>query len=77
MLIKSEEKRKIIEQIIYFFQAEREEEIGIIAAEAVYDFMLETLGDKIYNQALDDAQQFYKRAQNNLESDYYSLYRRP
>lgn len=38
-------------------------------------YLFENLGKKIYNEALDDARKFYQRQADNMESDYYMLYK--
>ena len=73
--LSSEQRRKLQEEIIYFFQEERDEELGIIGAETVLDFFLDVLGEIIYNKALDDAKKFYEKYADNMETDYYALYR--
>lgn len=70
-----EQKKKLQEEIIYFFQEERDEELGIIGAETVLDFFLDVLGDTIYNKALDDVRRWLTRTVENAESDYYALYK--
>ena len=70
-----EEKKKMQEEIIYFFQEEREEELGIIGAETILDFFLDVLGETIYNKALDDVKLWLTRNVENIESDYYALYK--
>ena len=70
-----EEKKKMQEEIIYFFQEEREEELGIIGAETILDFFLAVLGETIYNKALDDVKLWLTRNVENMESDYYALYK--
>lgn len=70
-----EEKKSMLEEITYFFETERDEKIGIIGSEQVLDFFLQSLGDKIYNKALDDAFRWYKKVRDNMESDYYALYK--
>lgn len=46
-----EEKKKLQEEIIYFFQEERDEKLGIIGSETILDFFLDVLGEAIYNKA--------------------------
>lgn len=70
-----EERKKMQEEIIYFFQEEREEELGIIGAETILDFFLDVLGETIYNKALDDVKLWLTRNVENIESDYYALYK--
>lgn len=70
-----DEKRKIIDEIRAFYLDVRGEEIGIIQEQQILDLFMETLAPIIYNQALDDAFKWYKAMSENLESDYYSLYK--
>ena len=70
-----DEKRKIIDEIRAFYLDVRGEEIGIIQEQQILDLFIETLAQIIYNQALDDAFKWYKAMSENLESDYYSLYK--
>jgi uncharacterized protein (DUF2164 family) len=52
----SKERRvEMIGQIKQFFQIERDEEIGDLAASAVLDFALEKLGSEIYNEGVKDS----------------------
>lgn len=73
--LKPEERRKLIEEIQYFFESERDETIGVIAAEQVLDFFVENLGTKIYNQSLDDAKFFFTRRMEDMDSDFGALYK--
>lgn len=70
-----EEKKKMLDEIVYFFREERDEDLGIIGSETILDFFLDVLGDTIYNRALDDVRIWLKRNVENLESDYYALYK--
>lgn len=52
----SKEKRaELIGKVKQFFEDERDEEIGDLAAGAVLDFMLEKLGNEIYNEGVKDS----------------------
>ncbi len=73
--ISPEQKKQMQEEIVYFFKEERGEELGIIGSETVLDFFLDILGDTIYNTALDDVKLWLTRNVENLESDYYALYK--
>lgn len=70
-----EEKQKIIEEIQYFFEEEREETLGILASEQIYDFFVNTLGEYAYNKALDDVMVWFKKNMDNIESDFYAIYK--
>ena len=73
----SHEKKKQMEtEIICFFQVVRDEKIGIIAAQEILEFFLEKLGKEVYNQALDDVQIWQRQVMENMELDYYSLYKK-
>ncbi|RKD33916.1 DUF2164 domain-containing protein [Thermohalobacter berrensis] len=70
-----EEKNKLLKEIQDFFYEERDEEIGIIAAEKILDFYIENLGTIIYNKALDDARVWFNKRLEDIEIDYNMLYR--
>ena len=67
----SEEKKRMIEEIQEFFREERDENLGIIGAEDILNFVINTLGEEIYNKALDDARIWFKRNMENIEADFY------
>ena len=70
-----EEKRLMCEEIAHFFKEEHDLDLGIIGTGKVLDFFQEMLGDRIYNKALDDAKRFFEKYADNMETDYYALYR--
>lgn len=70
-----EEKKKLMDEIKYYFEQERDEQIGIIASESLLDFFMNTLGVSIYNKGLDDAKLWFDKQLDNLESDFYTLYK--
>lgn len=70
-----EQKKRMQEEIIYFFKEERDEDLGIIGSETILDFFVDMLGETIYNKALDDVKLWLARNVENLESDYYALYK--
>lgn len=70
-----EQKKSIMNEIHDFFVEEYGEDIGIIKQQRIMELFLEQLAPMIYNKALDDAMMWYKRMQDNLEADYYALYK--
>lgn len=68
-LLSKEKRRVAIEAIISFFKNERNEDIGIIAAENALNFFLENMGDEIYNKGVEDARGFIKNRIEDLELD--------
>lgn len=73
--LSEEEKKRIMEEIRAFYLDERDEEIGIIEQQQILDLFLEFLAPAAYNKGLDDAMQWYKKQQENMESDFYMLYK--
>jgi len=70
----SEEKRKeSINEIIDFFNVERNEKIGMIAAEEILDFFLQTLGIDAYNKGINDSIQHLKDRFEDIKIDMETL----
>ena len=69
------QKKKLEEEIKAFYLDVRDEEIGIIEQQQILELFCEHLAPIIYNKALDDAQYWYKQQQDNMEADFFSLYR--
>lgn len=74
-LFEDRDKAQMCEEIAAFFKEEHDLELGVIGTGKILDFFQEMLGDRIYNKALDDAKTFYARYADNMETDYYALYR--
>ncbi len=73
--LKKEEKDDMIERIKVFFAEERGEEIGLIAAETVYAFILEEAGPALYNRGIRDAAKLINEKMINLDEDLAALER--
>lgn len=72
-LITQEKRQAVIREIIGYFASERDEQIGVIAAEGVLDFMLETLAPALYNKGVEDALDFIRERMENLGPDMEAL----
>ncbi len=70
-----EEQKALMDAIHGFFYEEYEEDLGIIKQQRILDLFTEELAGIVYNKALDDAMRLVKRQQDDLESDFYSLYK--
>ncbi|MNZ48797.1 hypothetical protein D3C78_665500 [compost metagenome] len=68
-----EEKAEIIRSVQAYFEEERSESIGELAADQLVDFMIEALGPFIYNKALDDSRQVINEKILQLEDELYVL----
>lgn len=73
--LSEEQKKVIMDEIAYFFHSELEEEIGMLKQSQILDLFVEQLAPIVYNKALNDAMRWYKQQQDNMEADYYSLYK--
>lgn len=69
------DRARMCDEIAAFFREEHELELGVIGTGKILDFFQEMLGNRIYNKALDDAKRFYDRYADNMETDYYALYK--
>lgn len=70
-----EEKKWLASEIRAFYLDERGEDIGIIEQQQLLDLFVERLGPVVYDKGLDDARKWYQSQMENLESDYYLLYK--
>ncbi|MCM1266995.1 MAG: DUF2164 domain-containing protein [Bacteroidales bacterium] len=74
-MINEKDRKQLCDEIAAFFKEEHDLELGVIGTGRILDFFQETLGKRIYNRALDDAKKFYTAYADNMETDYYALYR--
>ncbi len=68
-----ENKDMLIEKLKEYFELERGEEIGSIAAEGTLDFMIQVIGPHIYNQAIRDARKMVNEKVLSIEDELYTL----
>ncbi len=68
-----EHKELLINNIQSYFETERSEDIGELAAETFLDFMIKQLGPVIYNQAINDARSVVMQQMERVEEEIYSL----
>ena len=70
--LKKEIRNNLVEEIKRFFWNERDEEISDLAADILLDFILNSVGPHIYNQAIGDAFAFM----NEKVEDLFGLEKR-
>ena len=70
-----DQKRNMMKEIESFWLDEFDEKTGVIKQQAIFDFFVEQIAPAIYNRALDDAKAWCKQSIENMEDDYYSLYK--
>lgn len=73
--LNDEQKKHLISEIRAFYLDVRDEEIGLIEEQQILDLFCEHLAPIIYNKALDDSMRWLKAQLDNMESDYYLLYK--
>lgn len=69
------QKEKLKAEIKAFYLDERGEEIGIIEQMQILELFEQKLAPIVYNRALDDAKVWYKRMMDDIEYEYYTLYK--
>ncbi|GGG86668.1 DUF2164 domain-containing protein [Paenibacillus radicis (ex Gao et al. 2016)] len=71
--LEREQKEALVERVQSFFELERDESIGTIAAEQLLDYMLAELGPYVYNQAITDARKTVTERLQSVEDELYAL----
>ena len=69
------QKEKLNEEIKAFYLDVRGEEIGMIEQMQILELFEQKMAPVIYNKALDDAKRWFSQMTDNLDSDYYALYK--
>ncbi len=73
--LSDKQKEKMQEEIKAFYLDVRGEEIGMIEQMHLMELFEEKLAPIIYNRALDDAKLWFGQMMENMDSDYYALYK--
>ena len=66
-LLSDDFKRNTINNIIMYFENERNEDIWIIAAEEILDFVMKEVSETIYNKWIKDATKVVDESFKDLE----------
>lgn len=73
MKLPREQKEQLIQRMQQFFELERSETIGSIAAEQLLDFVIGEIGPHMYNHAINDARKVVLVRMQTLEDELYAL----
>jgi len=73
MKLSKEQRDQVIQHIQQYFEEERDETIGDLAADGVLDFFMSHLAPIVYNQALSDSRHLVIQQMSSLEEDLYAL----
>ncbi len=68
-LLSKEKRKSVIDEIIRFFENERDEEIGMLAAEEVLDCVLENAALEIYRSGVEDSKKLLQKKFEDLSID--------
>ncbi len=68
-----EEKEQIVRSVQQYFEEERSETIGNLAAEQIIDHMLQLLGPYLYNKAIADARAVVLEKISQVDDELYAL----
>lgn len=71
--LSKEQRASAIKELISYFAEERDEEIGVIAAENLIDFFLRTCGDDMYRKGIQHSKIILRENLDNLETDLDQL----
>ena len=71
--LNDEQRRNAVERLIYFFEIERDEKIGVVAAGNLIDFFLQSLGKEIYNKGVTEAIKVFEARSEDLKFDLQEL----
>ncbi|WP_285823623.1 DUF2164 family protein [Schaedlerella arabinosiphila] len=69
------QKEKLKAEIRAFYLDVRGEEIGMIEQMQMLELFEQNMAPIIYNRALDDAKAWFTQMMDNLDSDFYALYK--
>ncbi|MCI8269610.1 MAG: DUF2164 domain-containing protein [Lachnospiraceae bacterium] len=75
MKLSDKQKEKLKDEITAFYLDVRGEEIGMIEQLQLLELFEEKMAPVIYNRALDDVKRWFGQMMENLDSDYYTLYK--
>ncbi len=63
------ERKQVIDSLIGWYKAERGEEIGYLAAEAILDQVMDLISDHIYQKGISDANKIVEQYVENMKVD--------
>jgi uncharacterized protein (DUF2164 family) len=73
--ISKQHKEEFLEELMSYFEKERDERLGNLEAEDMMNFFITALGPLVYNQAIEDARTVLMDRYLSLEEELYALKR--
>lgn len=74
-LLTQKQREAAINKIIGFFETERDEKIGVIAAEEILDMFLDEVGAHIYNKGIRESKRAFEEHMQSILIDLEMLTR--
>ena len=71
--LSEESKQSIIDQLILYFEQERGEKIGVLAAGQLLDFFQQAASAEIYNKGVEDAKKLIESRMDDMKFDLDDL----
>lgn len=68
-----EHKAAMVDRVKSYFEEERSETIGDMAAEQILDYMLKEIGPYIYNKAIADVRLMMDQKAVQIEEELYAM----
>lgn len=68
-----EERQAAIQELINFFEVERDEKIGVVAADELLNHMLQSVGSALYNKGIAAARKAIQTRVDELNFDLDDL----
>lgn len=66
-MLTPQQRAAAVKSTIDFFETEREEKIGVLAAEKLLDHFLSIAAEQIYEKAIEDARKLVKKRSEDLD----------
>ncbi len=60
---------KYINEIVDFFETERGEKIGVVAAGELLDFFLQVFGEEVYKKAVKDCRKLFEERFEDIKTE--------
>ncbi len=73
--LSKEQKQSMINELIRYFETERSESIGELAAENLLVFLMQHIGPVYYNKGVEDAKRLIVDRMAAVEDELYTLQR--
>jgi uncharacterized protein (DUF2164 family) len=67
--LSKERRAGLLREIITYFKTSHDQDIGMLAAEDILDFFLQSIGNDLYRKAIHDTRNVVKQNAENLDVD--------